>query len=247
MLEFFAITTSLPAVPFAAALVLVVAYWMIALVSGLDLGADGAADAAAEAATEGLAEAAADAAVEAATNLDVAADAAESVVDDAIGSPEGAGPPALFTKLTGLGQVPITVWFSLFALWGWLLAFGLSWTLRHPLAGVVPATVGSLGSLAAATVGATVLTGRTARPLAPLFRVAETRHRSALAGEVAEITTGRVDGRFGQARVQIGGDDLVVQVRNDGAENGLARGTKALVVGYDQEREAYVVERLPEG
>ncbi|MEZ4238768.1 MAG: hypothetical protein R3F59_21975 [Myxococcota bacterium] len=83
------------------------------------------------------------------------------------------------------------------------------------------------------------------RPLEPLFRVAHARSREALLGEAAEITTGRVDARFGQARLTVDGDELLVQVRCDQPDTGLRRGAEALVVAFDPRREAFVVEALP--
>ena len=53
----------------------------------------------------------------------------------------------------------------------------------------------------------------------------------------------RVDGGFGQAEAVVGTDHLLIQVRCDGA-NAPSRGQEALIIHYDDEREAYLVEPL---
>ena len=63
-------------------------------------------------------------------------------------------------------------------------------------------------------------------------------------GEACTIRTGRVDDRFGQATCEVGADSFLLQVRCDRLGNGLVRGGRALIVHYDERREAYVVEPL---
>jgi len=79
------------------------------------------------------------------------------------------------------------------------------------------------------------------RPLAPVFAVQEGKSNTDYVGHACTITTGSVDDNFGQATVEDGGTVLVIQVRC--AERGkLARGDKALIIEFDQARQAYVVE-----
>jgi hypothetical protein len=227
MTEFLAIVTALPAAPFSVAAVLAVGWWALSLVGGVGDGGDGA-------------------------ELEVGGDVGDvgvgevgEVGDVGDGDVDGDGLTGKlgdFLAFLGIGTVPITLWATLFSVWGWVAAFALGWASRH----VVEAPVwlvaggGTAVALAVGVVGARF----TSAPLAPLFATQHGRERSSLLGEVAEVTTNRVDGRFGQGRVLIGGDDLVVQVRCDGATASLGRGSRALVVGYDQAREAYVVEPL---
>jgi hypothetical protein len=235
MTEFFAITTSLPAAPFALALLASLAYWVVALVGGLDLtgGAEGL-DGVADAAVDGVAEAALDGVADGV--LDGAADAGTEAAVEAVGD------TSLLASALRLGRVPVTIQLSLFAVWGWLFAFGAGWSLRHPLAGVLPGWLGAGLGLAGATAAAFVLAGVTSRPLEPLFKSHHGRRRDSLLGETAEVTTSRVDRRFGQGRVVLGGDEHVVQIRNDSPDNGLTRGARALLVAFDADREAWVVE-----
>jgi hypothetical protein len=174
-------------------------------------------------------------------DLDGAAEGAVDGAADAVADGVGAeGPPPLTTMMTR--YVPITAWAALFSGWGWIVAFTIGWSLRHPLLAGVPGAVGSYGGLLASAVAAAALARLSARPLAPFFRSQPGRLRSSLVGEIAEITTSRVDRRFGQARLMAGNDDLVLQVRCDRADNALSRGTHALLVGFDPKRDAFVVE-----
>jgi hypothetical protein len=79
------------------------------------------------------------------------------------------------------------------------------------------------------------------RPLAPVFAVKEAKTNTDYVGHACTITTGSVDDRFGQATVEDGGSVLVIQVRSE-QRGKLARGDKALIIEFDRERQAYVVE-----
>lgn len=165
-------------------------------------------------------------------DLDLDLDASEAV--------EGATEGGAFLWLANalrLRKVPVTVSLSLLAFWGWIAAFVLTWLTPD-------ATITAAASFVGALVISAMLTNLTSRPFEPIFRSTEGRDRSSLTGEVCEIRTSRVDDRFGQATAMVGSDDLVLQVRCDTANNGLASGGKALIVHYDERREAFVVEPL---
>jgi hypothetical protein len=135
------------------------------------------------------------------------------------------------------------VWLSVFAAGAFGVAcVGASLTLRD-LVPLPPAA--AVATIWAVSMAAGVVTARiVTRPLEGAFRVHAGRSRRTLLGEVVEVTTGRVDARFGQARIALAGDDLVVQVRCDRPDNALHRGSHALIVDYDARREAFVVEPL---
>ena len=243
MLDFFTIAITMPALPFTVAVLFSTVFWLVSLVGGLDFGGEGA-DGVLDGVTDGVdgaVDGAADAAADAA--FDGAADGIGEAADGASDTVSGLTGPALVASVLGLGKVPITVWVSLFALWGWAVAFVGGWLLRSPLIVFVPAWPANTVVLLIATVAGVVLARLTSRPLEPVYRSHGGRKRASLVGEVAEITTSRVDAKFGQARIEIGGDDLVVQVRCDGA-NPLVRGSRALVVEFDSGRDAFVVEPL---
>ncbi len=142
----------------------------------------------------------------------------------------------------GLTRVPVTVSVSFVVLIGWVFcSLGM---LELPrllpmVPGLAISVVVGLGSLLLALP----LSGVVSRPLAPLFKIHKAKSRRSFIGETATVTTQRVDERFGQAEIHDGGAGLTVQVRTRG-ENSLTKGDEALVISYDDAREAYVVEPL---
>lgn len=244
MTEFISIAASFPTVIFTVGLGISALYWIAALLGAVDLevfdAADGVLDGAIDGALEGALDGAMDAGAEALGDA-----AAEGAAEGLEGAVEGTG-GLLFglASLLRIGKVPVTVTLSLFTLWGWVVGFLMTWLFRHPLDGVAAPLTYSLIAMGGAVLGAFGLTNATSRPFEPLFQTHEVRGNRALIGEVAEIETGRVDARFGQARIVLGGDELHVQVRCDHPDNKLGRGDRALVVHFDQQREAFVVEPL---
>lgn len=251
---FIEIILGFPTVLFTVPLAFAMFYWVLAIVGAVDLdvfdgldgldGAldslDGAADGALEgmtdAAVEGVADAVADAAVEG------AAEGAAEAEPTAAGL---GGPLVLLFNVLRIGKVPVTVSLTMFCLWGWVTGFLLTWIYRNVYGiGVIPHVAFSLAAMVVAVVFALGITNVAVRPLEPVFKSAPGRKRNSIIGETAQLTTGRVDADFGQATVQIKGDDLVFQVRCDRKGNGLRRGDFVLVVHYDNRREAYVVEPL---
>ncbi len=214
MTEFLAIVLSLPAAPFSVAAVLAVCWWGFSIVSGVDT--DGGGD-----------------------GIDLDGDGDADLDPDADGL---LGKLGELLSALGIGTVPITLWATMFAITGWVAAFGIGWAARHgvPAPEWAVAVGGTLLALIAGVVGARL----GSIPLAPVFRTQHGRERASLVGETAEITTIRVDQKFGQARVLVGGDDLVVQVRCDRGDVTLGRAQPALIVAWDAGREAYVVEPL---
>jgi hypothetical protein len=228
--EFFAFPTAI----FTLLLALSLLYWLFVILGALDIDMldfgeaaegmiDGAAEGAAEGAFEGIAEGAAEAGAEG-----VAEGAAEA----------GAG---LLSALK-LRSAPATVVFSFIVLFAWAVSFMsvravAGWGLTGALVG--------LGIMVVAIMLALPLASIAIRPLAPVFRPAHARTRADLLGQFCVISTQKVTDRFGQANCHLGGDDLLIQVR--AAEfNTLSKGKQALIIDYDREREAYLVEPLGE-
>ncbi len=252
MSAFVEIILGFPTVLFTVPLALAVAYWLFAIVGAVDLeifdGIDGALDGAVDGAVDGIVDAAVEGVADAAADAvaDAAADAvAEGASEAAEGASGVAGPLLLLASILRLGKVPVTVSLTVFTLWGWLTGFLLTWVYKNVFGmGIIPQTAFSVGALLLAVVMGLAITNVAVRPLEPVFKMAHGRKRSSLFGESAELTTGRVDPNFGQATLQLEGDDLVIQVRCDRPGNGLIRGDQVLIVNYDARREAYVVEPL---
>lgn len=154
-------------------------------------------------------------------------------------APDGPSPGLGAQLLAGLGlhRVPLTVSASFVTFFGWVLSFlaGRAFPAPGPLLGTGIGFGALLLSLPAA--------GLIARPLSPLFRVHSARSRVAYLGQAVAVTTGRVDAGFGQAELTDEAHGMVVQIRCDHV-NELKKGDPALLVHYDEAREAYVVEPL---
>jgi hypothetical protein len=160
---------------------------------------------------------------------------------DVDGSEGGHGISGALSGL-GLTKVPLTVALTVVLLGAWVTCLlsmrYLGIVLGDPILTWVIGPAVFVGSLIPATLAAAVIV----RPLAPVFDVKQAKTRSDYIGTTCEITTGRVDGDFGQANVEDGGTVLVIPVRCDKPDAKLGRGTRALIIDYDDERHAYVVE-----
>lgn len=127
----------------------------------------------------------------------------------------------------GLGKVPVTISASLVLLVGWCSSVWLqSW-----LGWIV---------LPVALLAALIVTAVLVRPLAPVFAIREGKTNRDYVGTTCIVSTGRVDEGFGQATLEDGGTVLQIPVRCD--RSGLARGDKALIIDFDDRRQAYLVE-----
>lgn len=148
----------------------------------------------------------------------------------------------IFSAL-GFHRVPLTVTISFIVFFGWVLCYqgmdSLAPLLTDSVSEFLAAAVVGVGSFFCAIPPASVA----ARPLAPVFHIHKASTRRSFVGQECEVLTGRVDDRFGQAEIADGGAGLTVQVRCD-HDNALAKGGKALVVSFDDDREAYVIEPL---
>lgn len=252
MTELLAAALAFPTVVYTILLVVVVVYWLFVVLGALDIDildvgdADGVLEGGADGAAEGAAEAL-DGAIDGAA--DGAAEAIDGAVDGAAdGAAEGAGETDLEAAGGGLGALlsalrlrsaPLTVVISSIV----LIAWTLSMLAMYYLGGLVPGVaLVPLVGLAAFLV-AVPATSLVIRPLAPVFAAKTGRTRADVVGNIAIVTTGRVDERFGQADCKVGGDYLRIEVRAR-ADRGIARGQEVLVIDFDTEREAYVVEPL---
>lgn len=145
----------------------------------------------------------------------------------------GADADGLVAKL-GLGAVPVTITVSLVLLVGWVGSL----LIMHYVSSA--AWVGAI-VLPGMLVAGMLVTSVLVRPLAPVFRLREGKSNRDYVGHTCTISTGHVDDGFGQATVEDGGTVLVIPVRCDRTGK-LARGDKALIIDFDEARQAYLVE-----
>jgi uncharacterized membrane protein len=225
-----------PTVVLTIALGIVLVYWLFVLLGALDIDLFGGdVDVDVSGAAKGIGDVLTGGAKGGAeafhVHADVGADAGGDAGGDADADVEGGG---LWHGL-GLGDVPVTISVSLITLLAWcgsLLAMhyvigsGGWWTV------VV---------LVLAVVIALPIAALLIRPIAPVFAVQEAKSNADYVGHACTITTGRVDDRFGQATIEDGGTVLNIAVRCD-RPGKLLRGDKALIIEFDRERSAYLVE-----
>ena len=143
----------------------------------------------------------------------------------------------------GFHRVPLTVSLSFVVFFGWVLCYLAMGKVAPLLADVVPSIAIEVGAAVGSFVGSLPFASVIARPFAPLFYIHKASRRRAFIGHTCELSTLRVDHRFGQAEISDGGAGLTVQVRCDHG-NELTKGGAALVVSFDDDREAYIIEPL---
>lgn len=134
----------------------------------------------------------------------------------------------------GLGKVPVTITVSLILLVGWSGTLLLS----HYVVGdgwVRPMLLPLM------LIVAVLVTAVLVRPLGPVFAIKEGKSNRDYVGHTCTISTGHVDDGFGQATLEDGATVLQIPVRCDAAGK-FARGDKALIIDFDDKRQAYVVE-----
>jgi hypothetical protein len=209
-----------PTVVFTIGLGIALFYWLFVLLGALDIdvlgGAEGAGKGLGDVVTGGAKG---------------GAEALEGMKVDGDADGDGGG---VWSGL-GLGKVPMTISVSLILLVGWCgslmlshyalpaMGVGLRWALLP-----VMLIVGMM------------VTAVLVRPLGPVFAVKEGKSNRDYVGHTCTVNTGSVDEGFGQATLEDGGTVLQIPVRCDAGK--LARGDKALVIDFDERRQAYVVE-----
>ncbi len=136
-----------------------------------------------------------------------------------------------------LGQIPIVIWFGCFAVFQWLIAYGLWHYFEHDR---YEPTLGESALLAARNaVIAAMLTKFITGPLVPYFIDGQPFNEETLVGERCVISSGEATPTFGQAKYMTGGAPLLLNIRTDGAT--MAKGDSAQIIAYDIERRLYTV------
>lgn len=206
-----------PTVVFTIGLGIVLVYWLFVLIGALDIDLLGGGDVHADGIGDGVGDA-------------VGGHGHDVGGHDVDGDIDADG---VFAKL-GLGVVPITITVSFIMLVGWTgsllvmhYAGELAWVKYAMLPGMLVASM--------------LVTSVLVRPLAPVFRITEGKSNKEYVGHTCTITTATVDENFGHASVEDGGTTLDIPVRCD-RSGALVRGDKALIIEFDDARQAYLVE-----
>ena len=221
MSELWFASLQFPTVVFTIALGIALVYWLFVLLGALDIDLFGG-----EHADVGGGDGVDVGGHDAGGGHDVDADADGDVDAD------GAG---LWHTL-GLGSVPLTISISTIVLVAYVTCLLV---MHYAVAG---SGIGWLPPvlLPVVLLVAMPIAGVLVRPLAPIFEVHEGRSRNQYIGHVCTVLTGPVDEKFGDATIDDGGTRLIVQVRSD-SKGTLERGDKALIIEFDNERQAYLV------
>lgn len=220
MVEVLATTLAFPTVLLTVPLGVVLLYWLLVVAGAFELPSHGAHD--------GIDLGGADGGLHGDAGHDGIGDGAEGLA-------------ALLTALH-LRSAPITVVLSVLVLVAWLLC-AASVPLVAQATGGHPGWLIGLGVLLAALLVALPLTSLLVRPLGGLFVVHQARRHEDLLGRECTVETGRADNKFGQARLEDGGAGLLLQIRCDGP-GVLKRGDRALLLYWDEARQAYAVEPM---
>ncbi len=219
-----------PTVVFTIALGIVLVYWLFVLIGALDIDLFGGdVDVDVSGAAKGIGDVLTGGAKGGAEALH-GGHAGHEIGGDADGDLDGGG----LWHVLGLGDVPVTISVSLITVLAWVGSLLAMHTLG--VGGWLTLVV-----LVVAVVIALPIAALLIRPLAPVFAVREGKSNADYIGHVCTITTGRVDNSFGQATIEDGGTVLDIAVRCD-RPGQLARGDKALIIEFDRERQAYIVE-----
>ena len=177
-------------------------------------------------------------------DIDVDVDVDADLDVDADGAVH-AGPGFFVTILTalGIGKVPFMIVFSAIVFIAWIVSY-LTAAYVLPLldhAAWAQALVFA-GSFLVALPVSTVVT----RPMRDVFQTTTKDSGKKLVGMSVMVLTGSVDNTFGQGKLDDGGADLVINIRCDVSNNGLKKGSEALVIGYDDQTNVYHVEPMEE-
>lgn len=234
MARFLQVIVSLPTVAFTVLVGVSLLYWLTVVLGALDVEILGGADGA---------DGAADGAHDALGGHDGADGAGGHDGADGGDGDAGDHDGGVFSALGGveLRKVPVTVRVSFIAIFGWLVSALGAMSLGPAAARAgVPTAAFNLALAVVALVVGVRLAGFAARPLAPVFAGTNARRKGHLVGQLAEVSTGRVDGRFGQVLVKDGGAGLLLDARHDGEP--LKRGDRVVITHYDEERNVVSVE-----
>jgi len=143
----------------------------------------------------------------------------------------------------GLRRVPMTVTVSLLVIYGWLVSvLGFVLFDRAALAVMSPGAFHAL-LLVTALVSSFFFASYSARPLGAVFTTQKAVTRSSLVGREAEVSTGRLDARFGQVLVHDGGAGLLLDARHEGG-SALKRGDRVIITGWDADQNVAQVEAV---
>ncbi|QQO08093.1 OB-fold-containig protein [Breznakiella homolactica] len=216
---------SFPTVVYTVLLAVVIIYWLLAAVGLVDTDSsdidtdigDAGADAGGDVSAEG--------------EIDIDADAGAQS--------HGGGLGGLLAAL-GLKDIPITIVLSVVILSSWTICCLSNMWLLEPLRPSLLYWIAGAAILAASGFVSFLVSSVILRPLRGLFRSHAAASKKTLVGSLCTVTTGSVDEQFGRADIETRGTSINVNVRAE-TPNTLARGSRAIIIEYDQKHDRYFV------
>lgn len=237
MKDFLNIIFSLPTVVFTIFMGVLILYWVFVILGALDLDLfDLDVDIDADVDFD------VDVDVDIDVDVDVDVDMDVDIDGSSIG---GVGVIAGTLYAIGWTGVPLTITLSVFILLNWTATFIATFYLRTFFEGVV-GTPARLGVLAASLLVCTFATSLVIRPLRSAMKTAPPRKGAmGFLGRSVTITSSEITNRTGRAYFEdTDGTHLDLAVRCDHDNNGLVRGSQALVIGYDEASHVYHIEPM---
>ncbi len=142
-------------------------------------------------------------------------------------------------RFLNIGELPLMLWLSVFAVSFWTLSMSLSISLDSPAS---QRDVWMALWLIPRNVAVSVLiTKILTQPLRGKFSPVEPYPAEDLIGQEVIVTTGQVTPRDGQARYETEGAPLLLNVRT--ASETLVKGDYAVIVDFDPTKRTYVVTK----
>ncbi len=214
--------TSYPTAIFTVLLLVVLGYWLLALVGLVDFESSGI-----------------DAELELHADADLGTDAGANTDSGPLSSLAG------YVVALGLDGVPFSIVVSLLVLIGWTLScLGGEWVV--PLAPGWPLQLVIGTGVLVASVGVAIVgTAQLIRPLRGLFVTHRAARNASVVGQVCRIHSLKVTAMQGYAEVAQRGASLQISVWAD-EPNALTKGSLALVLEYDEALGRYLVREAPD-
>jgi len=240
MNEFFGVVLSFPTVVYTTLLIVVLVYWLVAIVglidfnSGPDLDIGGDVDA--------------DFDFDAGSDVDAGADIGDvhhGHLDGQIEISHEHGQVstlASYLVAIGLGGVPFSVVVSLVTIFSWIVSDVAASLLLPLVPGDTLRFAAGTGILVVAFALSLPISAFFVRPLRKLFVADKPMTKASLVGQKCRIDSGMVNEKYGRAVIVTEqGDQFHIYVVAD-TPNKLTRGSVAFVAEYDETKNVYHVE-----
>lgn len=147
-----------------------------------------------------------------------------------------------FLEALNPGQVPLTVWLSIFGLLVWVgsVTGNLIVTLAFQDPAAVANGIRFLGQLVLILPLSIWITTKLSKSMRPLFSGSDGLTRDDLIGKTAIVTSGEATDTFGTAEIRGHGSPILIHVTMDSGDVA-HKGDRVMVVSYDEENRTYHV------